>query len=461
MKKILIIEDDASFAESLKAKLTATFQVELCPDGQSGYYAIYEYKPDLVLLSLTIAQMDAVSLIGKMRVQKQFQKLQILALADQKTLGRADDALAAGAHQALLKDEEGAVDTVASALTTMLAPSLARRTVAQPQYAPAAPVFQAAPSPTLHPAVAPTLQAASVAATADPGTQSWTRGRFNLPLSQPAADVDLAFQKSGRAHLDYLGDVRTAEDVTVRQVHGFLDHYGQKAHAVRQEFIRYRTAGENVRRDQLKVLIEKIAELHREAGDCGLVGLGRYLAVIEARVRQLFESSNPASPSSLLGIATALDSLAALNNHVEELEPLNNLHPLALVVDDDAVCRKTLSLGLEKSKIKTTGVDNPDAALLEAESKPFDLIFLDVDLPKMNGFALCARIRIIPSHRKTPILFVTSLSDIKSRASSRVSGGNDFITKPINLYELGINSWTLIINRRVLQNGARPRAERA
>src|SRR4029079_11038194 len=155
----------------------------------------------------------------------------------------------------------------------------------------------------------------------------------------------------------------------------------------------------------------KIADLNREAGDCGLIGLGRYLAVIEARVRQLFESSSPTSPSSLLGIATALDSLAALNNHVEELEPLNNLHPLALVVDDDSVCRKTLSLGLEKSKIKTTGVDNPDAALLEAESKPFDLIFLDVDLPKMNGFALCARIRIIPSHRKTPILFVTSLND--------------------------------------------------
>jgi two-component system sensor histidine kinase ChiS len=150
--------------------------------------------------------------------------------------------------------------------------------------------------------------------------------------------------------------------------------------------------------------------------------------------------------------------LLPLNNHIEELEPLNNLHPLALAVDDDAVCRKALSLGLEKAKIKTTGVDNPDAALLEAESKPFDLIFLDVDLPKMNGFALCARIRIIPAHRKTPILFVTSLNDIKSRASSRVSGGNDFITKPINLYELGINSWTLIVNRRVLQQGSRARA---
>src|SRR5689334_8237398 len=89
VKKILIIEDDASFADSLKTKLTDVHQVELCQDGQSGYYAIYEYKPDLVLLSLTIAQMDPVSLVGKIRAQKQFHKLPIFVLADSATLGRA------------------------------------------------------------------------------------------------------------------------------------------------------------------------------------------------------------------------------------------------------------------------------------------------------------------------------------------------------------------------------------
>jgi CheY-like chemotaxis protein len=293
--------------ESLKAKLSATFQVELCQDGQSGYYTIYEYKPDLVLLSLTIAQMDPVSLVGKMRAQKQFQKLQILALADQKTLGQADDALAAGAHQAFLKDEEDAIRTITAAISTLMTPSLARRNVALPQLAPALPVLQ--------PAAIPMMKVAEPAAVAAPlniPAHGWATDHFSLPPRQPSADDERVLRNSGRFQLDYLGDVRTAEDVTVRQVHAFLDGYGQKAHAVRQEFIRYRTAEQTVRRDQLKLLIEKVASLNGKQTTVVWLAWAAISPLFEARVRQLFESANPASPSSLLGLATALDSLAAV-----------------------------------------------------------------------------------------------------------------------------------------------------
>jgi CheY-like chemotaxis protein len=237
--------------------------------------------------------------------------------------------------------------------------------------------------------------------------------------------------------------------------HGFLDGYGQKAHALRQDFIRYRTAKETDRNACFEKFVEKVCALNAEAGQCGLKGLSFYLTAIEFRVKQLVSSLDSISSSSLQILASALDTLAALNNHITELEPLNNLSPHAMVVDDENVSRRTLCLGLEKSRFKTTGVDNPDAAILEAESKPFDIIFLDVGLPKMNGFALCARLRTIPSHRKTPILFVTSLNDVKSRASSRVSGGNQFLTKPVNLSELGINAWSLVIERRILHDGHR------
>lgn len=472
MKKILIIEDDASFAELLQAKLSEKFQVELCQDGQSGYYAIYEYKPDMVLVSLTIAQMDAVSLVGKMRVQKQFQKLPIFVLADAKTAGRADDALGCGASQAFLKDEMGAINSVVAAITAFMTPSLARRNtvLAEPVVVHAAevPARVMAPIPMAAPAMAGagtfssgTTVLASAANTGKSpaqtnGVLAAQPGRSIVPIAS-VSQIEAAFDRGafGLREEPESCSISKARHATISK---FLDGYGQSAHCVRQEFIRYRTAEQKEKSECLSKLLERIAGLNHEAVGSGFNGLSRYLTVIESRVRQLLESGNAATPSSLQGLAAALDALAALNNHVAELEPLNNLNPLALVVDDDAVCRKTLSLGLEKSRIKTTGVDNPDAALLEAESKPFDLIFLDVDLPKMNGFALCARIRIIPSHRKTPILFVTSLNDIKSRASSRVSGGNDFITKPINLYELGINSWSLIINRRILQNGNGVRA---
>jgi CheY-like chemotaxis protein len=410
--------------------------------------------------------MDAVSLVGKMRVQKQFQKLPIFVLADQKTALRADDALASGANQAFLKDESGAINSIVSAIFNLMTPSLARK----PAAAPVEPVIvhSSAPPSVVIPFRAPAVAVPAIAATAPVGATAAvpapvSAGVLTLParaLAPTAAvsQIEAAFDRGAFGLRDQPEPGHNRLAHKNENIPQFLDIYGEQAHCVRQDFIRYRTAGEKERPEHLSSLLNQLSGLNNEASGCGLVGLSRYLTVIESRVRQLHESGAPASPSSLQGIATALDALAALNNHVEELEPLNNLNPLALIVDDDAVCRKTLSLGLEKAKIKTTGVDNPDAALLEAESKPFDLIFLDVDLPKMNGFALCARIRIIPSHRKTPILFVTSLNDIKSRASSRVSGGNDFITKPINLYEIGINSWSLIINRRVLQNASGVRA---
>ncbi len=471
MKKVLIIEDEAAFSDQVKAKLAGTFQVEVCPDGQSGYYAIYEYKPDLVLLDLTIDQMDAVSLVGKMRVQKQFQKLPIFVLADTKTVLRANDAITAGANEAFLKDEEGTLDAVASAVNNLLNPSLIRKPGGMIEAAPALhpqaqltviPAHQAIPMTV--PAIP--MQAQGAVALTPSNHASHSHGSISPPTvhfpKAPSLTGSSPFAGKARNAIAKTTDSplhRGLESFAVSPAQKFLDEYGRQAHSLRQYFIRFRTAAAGERADHLKEMLGTLEDLNIGATQAGLAGLARYLTVLEWRGQQLLESlGSPTTTTSLQGLATAVDILAALSNHLAELEPLNHLNPHAMVVDDENVSRKALCLGLEKAKIKTTGVDNPDAALLEAEAKPFDLIYLDVDLPKMNGFALCARLRIIPSHRKTPIIFVTSLNDVKSRASSRVSGGNDFITKPVNLSEVGINAWSLMIGKRVLDNGPKPRA---
>jgi PleD family two-component response regulator len=79
-------------------------------------------------------------------------------------------------------------------------------------------------------------------------------------------------------------------------------------------------------------------------------------------------------------------------------------------------------------------------ALDALEEKPFDLIFLDVDMPNMNGYELCSRIRALPDYKKTPVVFVTSLNDFESRANSSASGGNDFIAKPFMFIELAVKA---------------------
>jgi DNA-binding response OmpR family regulator len=440
VKKILIIEDDPSFADQLKTELSTSHQVEICPDGQSGYYAIYEYKPDAVLLDLTIAQMGAVSLVGKMKAQKQFSRLPIFVLADTKTMTLADEALAAGANQAFLKDDHDAVAQVVACLVEFMAPSLARQQ-RRPAFA-SQPVAVSAQATQVH---SNGFAQGSHSATVHTPTRYQSIPGSQVPL-MPAHLGPTPYLPSSRISFD-----ENEAALTVGQA--FLDIYGQRAHSLRKDFIAYRTAQGSDRKAAFERFLKGVSGLNREAREFGFEGFSRYLTAVETRVTQLLSCLDAVAAPSLQILASALDVITALDNHLAELRPLNHMAPHALIVDDENVSRKALCLGLEKAKIKTTGVDNPDAAIVEAEGTPFDIIFLDVELPKMNGFALCARLRLFAAHRKTPILFVTSLCDMKSRASSRVSGGNQFLTKPVNYPELTVNAWTLVIRKRILEDG--------
>jgi len=78
-------------------------------------------------------------------------------------------------------------------------------------------------------------------------------------------------------------------------------------------------------------------------------------------------------------------------------------------------------------------------------SQPCDLIFLDINLPEMNGFELCTKLRAMPLHEKTPIVFLTGMNSFQNRVQSNLSGGNDFVGKPFNVAELGVKAliWVL------------------
>jgi DNA-binding response OmpR family regulator len=94
-------------------------------------------------------------------------------------------------------------------------------------------------------------------------------------------------------------------------------------------------------------------------------------------------------------------------------------------------------------------VDNAEGAFQKAEENIFDLMFLDVEMPGSNGLALCSRIRALANHKNTPILFVTAHSDLKTRASSKISGANHFLLKPVNTHELAVTAWTYLFKNRL------------
>jgi CheY-like chemotaxis protein len=95
--------------------------------------------------------------------------------------------------------------------------------------------------------------------------------------------------------------------------------------------------------------------------------------------------------------------------------------------------------------LKCVSVEDPPTALKMVAENRFDLIFLDVDMPNMSGFDLCTKLRTFPTNGKTPVVFVTGLTDFESRARSTLSGGNDLIAKPFLFMELAVKALSFVL----------------
>ena len=122
---------------------------------------------------------------------------------------------------------------------------------------------------------------------------------------------------------------------------------------------------------------------------------------------------------------------------------------LIYAVDDDLGNCESIALAMEESGMRTQYSLEPATAHTELSGTSYDLIFLDVNLPGMDGFELCKQIRALAIHEKTPIVFLTGLATLENRVQSSLSGGNDFIAKPFNLHELSVKAITLLLKNQL------------
>lgn len=108
-----------------------------------------------------------------------------------------------------------------------------------------------------------------------------------------------------------------------------------------------------------------------------------------------------------------------------------------LVVDDDASIREILSTQLERLQFSTvTAADGEEALRLFKKERP-DLVLMDVMMPRMDGLTACQKMRAMEKRgARTPILFLTARDSQHDKLSSTLSGGDDFVSKPISLQEL-------------------------
>ncbi len=108
-----------------------------------------------------------------------------------------------------------------------------------------------------------------------------------------------------------------------------------------------------------------------------------------------------------------------------------------LIVDDDASIREILATQLGRLHYETAvAADGLEAVAAFKSEKP-DLILMDLMMPQLDGLKATQKIRSLEKKgKRTPIIFLTARDSQQDKLSSALSGGDDFISKPVSLQEL-------------------------
>ena len=104
-----------------------------------------------------------------------------------------------------------------------------------------------------------------------------------------------------------------------------------------------------------------------------------------------------------------------------------------LVVDDEKLIVKGLRFSLEQDGMEVDCAYDGEEALEYARSKEYDMILLDVMLPKMDGFEVCQQIR---EFSNVPVVMLTAKGDDMDKILGLEYGADDYITKPFNILEI-------------------------
>jgi diguanylate cyclase (GGDEF)-like protein len=137
---------------------------------------------------------------------------------------------------------------------------------------------------------------------------------------------------------------------------------------------------------------------------------------------------------------------------VEELEAE------ILIVDDTPANLDLLSRML-KDRFRVRAATSGRRALATARTYPIDLVLLDVDMPEMNGYEVCAELKAHRSTREVPVIFVSALDAAIDKVAAFAAGGADYITKPFQVAEVMARIEYQLRLARLTRDLARKKAE--
>jgi CheY-like chemotaxis protein len=175
----------------------------------------------------------------------------------------------------------------------------------------------------------------------------------------------------------------------------------------------------------------------------------RLCGALQGLVKKLLEEPRHCTSSTLFTVATAVDLLKDLCSPGVKQDLASSPPIRLLVVDDELIARRAITCALQMTFKRPESVDSGEAAVAMATEKPFDVIFMDVRMPSMDGFTACMKIHETVQNRTTPVVFVTNFDDFKTRSQSAVSGGSDLMGKPFVTAEITVKALSFALRSRL------------
>lgn len=174
---------------------------------------------------------------------------------------------------------------------------------------------------------------------------------------------------------------------------------------------------------------------------CKLLNGNRTLRDLAVQLRtpplQVVCSLLPYIQSGIFGLVDIPDLLeltspSNANNYNYE----NRNKPLIACIDDSLMISHMMEQIITMAGYQFIAVNDPLTAVDTLLNRQPDLIFLDIVMPKISGYDLCAQLRRYPEFEHTPIVFLTSSSGIIDRIRAKMVGSSDFLKKTVDADEL-------------------------
>ena len=153
-----------------------------------------------------------------------------------------------------------------------------------------------------------------------------------------------------------------------------------------------RATGDTERVELLRELSEQVASVKQACGLIGLRSVWLLASALHGLLKQFSMKTSNMSPSAMRTAATAIDLLGFLSTRSVRAELVTDPPVRLLAVDDEPISRRAVAVALKKVFSDPDIAPDGPSALVLATQHAYDVVFLDIEMPGMDGFEVCTKV---------------------------------------------------------------------